>query len=191
MPATLLLFLALGLDTLAVALSLGLSGLPRQRWLRVGLTFAAFEGLMPMVGFVVGHRLVRSIGGPAAYAAAGLLIITGLLAITEALSGNEEDQHEQSTLPGDPGGRPLALLGLTVSLDELGVGFSLGVLKAPLGPALSYVALQAFVFTFAGLSLGQRIGGRLGDRAELTSGIILTLLGIAMLVNQATGGSFL
>jgi manganese efflux pump family protein len=192
MAATVLLFLALGLDTLAVALGLGLSGLPRERWLRVGLTFALFEGFMPVIGVVVGHRLVRSLGEPAGYLAAALLIIIGLLAIKEAASENDaEDDHAPAALPGDPGGRPLAWLGLSVSLDELGVGFSLGVLKTPLGPALSYVALQAFVFTFVGLSLGRRVGARLGERAELVSGIILTLLGIAMLANQAMGARFL
>ncbi len=192
MAAAVLLFLALGLDTLAVALGLGLSGLPRQRWLRVGLTFALFEGLMPVIGFLAGHGLVRSLGETAGYAAAALLIIIGLLTIKEAVAeDDEENDHEQVRLPGDPGGRPLAWLGLSVSLDELGVGFSLGVLKTPLGPALSYLALQAFVFTFVGLSLGRRIGVRLGERAELASGIILTLLGIAMLANQAMGGSLL
>jgi manganese efflux pump family protein len=192
MAATVLLFLALGLDTLAVALGLGLSGLPRPRWLRIGLTFALFEGLMPVIGLVIGHRLVGSLGEPVGYAAAALLILIGLLEIKEAVSEDEEEHdHTPATLPGEPGGRPLVWLGLSVSLDELGVGFSLGVLKAPLGPALSYLALQAFVFTFAGLSLGRRLGARLGERAELVSGIILTFLGIAMLANQAMGGSFL
>src|SRR5205807_1648343 len=101
-----------------------------------------------------GRRIVHSLGEPAGYAAGVLLIIIGLLAIKEAVSEDDEkNDHEHAALPGDPGGRPLALLGLSVSLDELGVGFSLGVLKAPLGPALSYLALQAFVFTFLGLSL--------------------------------------
>lgn len=192
MAATILLFLALGLDTLAVALGLGLSGLPRQRWMRVGFTFALFEGLMPVIGFVIGHGLVRRLGEPVGYAAAALLTIIGLLAIKEAVSEHDEDAgQKQSAFPGEPGGRSLALLGLSVSLDELGVGFSLGVLKAPLGLALSYLALQAFVFTFIGLSLGRRAGARLGERAELVSGVILTLLGVALLVEQAQGGHFL
>src|SRR5229473_7807391 len=101
MAATALLLLALGLDTLAVALGLGLSGLPRPRWLRVGLTFALFEGLMPVIGLVIGHRLIRSLGEPAGYAAAVLLIIIGLLTIKEAVSEeDEENDHAPAALPG-------------------------------------------------------------------------------------------
>src|SRR5438445_12468246 len=118
MAATVLLFLALGLDTLAVTLGLGLSGLPRRRWLRVGFTFALFEGLMPVIGFVVGHRLVRSWGEPAGYAAAVLLIIIGLFAIKEAVSEkDEENDHDLATLPGRPVRRLRVWPGRSVSLD--------------------------------------------------------------------------
>lgn len=182
-----ILLLSLGLDTFAVALGLGLSGLPRSHWRRVGLTFALFEGGMPVVGLLIGHRVQNAIGGWAGTIAAGLLIPVGLLAIKEALS--EEDADEKK-LPAVQG-KQLRLTGLSVSLDELAVGFSLGVLHVALGPTPAYVALQAFGITFLGLSLGVRLGARLEDKAELASGIVLTLLGIALLINQATGSHFL
>ncbi len=179
------LFLSLGLDTLAVALGLGLGGLPRSRWLRVGLTFAFFEGLMPVAGLLLGHGLGRLLGHVAGYAAAVLLIVVGALAIREALAGDDDEDQDEKALAVE--GRALLLTGLSVSLDELAVGFSLGVLKVPLGPALAYIAVQAFALTFVGLALGNRWGGRLGDRAELVSGVVLTLLGVALLVGEATG----
>lgn len=181
-----LLFLSLGLDTLAVAVGLGLSGLPRAHWRRVGLTFAFFEGLMPVVGLFIGHGLSHAFGEVAGYGAAGLLVLVGVLAVREALTG-EDDERES---PDVSGGR-LLLAGLSVSLDELAVGFSLGVLHAPVGPALAFIALQAFALTLLGLSLGQRLGGRFGERAELASGTVLILLGFAVAVEQLTGGPFL
>ncbi len=185
MIATAVLFLSLGLDTLAVSLGLGLSGLPRARWLRVGLTFAVFEGVMPIMGLLLGHGLSAVLGVVAGYAAAVLLIVIGLLAIREALADDDKAP------PLLENGKRLLLAGLSVSLDEFAVGFSLGVLQVPLGPALIYLAAQAFVFTFAGLSLGRHIGAALGERAELCSGIVLALLGVLLLVNQATEGHFL
>lgn len=189
MLATLIIFVSLGLDTLAVSLGLGLSGLPRNRWLRVGLTFALFEGLMPVVGLLVGHRLGSALGEIASYAAAGILIAIGLLTIKEARS--EDPPAPIGGLPPREEQRPLLLTGLSVGLDELAVGFALGVLRVPLGPSLAYIAVQAFALTFVGLFLGQRLGTRLGERAELMSGVVLTLLGVALLISEATGSHFL
>jgi len=192
MLTQLALFLSLGLDTLAVALGLGLGGLPRRRWLRVGLTFAFFEGAMPVVGLIVGHGLSRVFGHFASYAAAVLLIVVGALAIREALTGDDDDAgDDEGGEARSMEGQQLLLTGLSVSLDELAVGFSLGVLRVPLGPTLAYIAVQAFAVTFLGLSLGRQWGSRLGDRAELVSGVVLTLLGVALLLAEATGRQLL
>jgi manganese efflux pump family protein len=182
--AAVLLFVSLGLDTLAVAVGLGLAGLARSRWASVGFTFALFEGLMPLVGLVIGRGLTNELGALAGYVAAGVLIVVGLLTVREALSGDEDK------ITVIPEGHRLLLTGLSVSLDEVAVGFSLGTLRVPLVPALIYVGAQAFVFTFIGLSMGRRIGARLGEMAELAAGVVLTLLGVALLVSQATGRQF-
>lgn len=184
MIAAALLFLSLGLDTFAVAIGLGLSGLPRSQWRRVGLAFAFFEGVMPIVGLVVGNHLGHAVGQWAGYGAAGLLILVGAHEIRGSLSDDDDK------LPSVEGGK-LLLAGLSVSLDELAVGFSLGVLRVPVGPALGYIALQAFVITFLGLSWGTRIGRRSGEKAELVGGIVLAVLGLALLTNQLTGNRFL
>ncbi len=189
MIATLVLFLSLGLDTLAVSVGLGLSGLPRSRWVRVGVTFALFEGLMPVLGLLIGKSLSEKLGEIAAYAAAVILIVIGLLALREALT--EDDNNDGDDLVEKTQGNRLLLTGLSVSLDELAVGFSLGVLQVPVGIALIYIAIQAFALTFIGVSFGGRLGAHLGRRAELASGIILTLLGVALLVGEVTAVTFL
>jgi putative Mn2+ efflux pump MntP len=188
MIATVILFASLGLDTLAVSLGVGISGLPRARWLRLGLTFAAFEGGMPIVGLLVGRWLGPNLGALAAYLAAGLLLAIGILAIREALG---DDDLTDTVAEASMTGRSLLLTGFSIGLDELAVGFSLGVLGVSLGPALGYIAVQAFVLTIAGLFLGERVGARLGERAELASGIALSLLAVALIVNEATGVGFL
>jgi putative Mn2+ efflux pump MntP len=184
MLAAILLFVSLGLDTLAVAVGLGLAGLPRARWLRVGITFALFEGLMPLVGLLIGQTLSSTLGALAEYAAALILIVVGGLAVREALG--EDDDDAVPALAAVEGPR-LFWTGFTISLDELAVGFSLGVLQVAIGPALAYIAVQALALTGLGLALGRRLGVRLGSRAELVSGIVLLLLGVGLLAQQILG----
>lgn len=193
MIATAIIFFSLGLDTFAVSLGLGLSGLPRARWPRVGLTFALFEGLMPVIGLLIGQRLGMLVGAVASYLAAGILVVIGGLEIKEAVMDDDDDDDDDAPgnaiLTGERE-RPLVLVGLSVSLDELAVGFALGVLHVPLGPALVYIAVQAFALTFVGLLIGRRLGKRFGERAELAAGVVLALLGVALFVSEITGTHF-
>lgn len=188
--ATAIIFFSLGLDTLAVSLGLGLSGLPRSRWARVGLIFALFEGLMPIVGLLIGQRLGTFFGEVAEYIAAAILIVIGALEIKEAFTDDDDDDEPITLAMTGEKQRPLVLVGLSVSLDELAVGFALGVLHVSIGLALAYIAVQAFALTFVGLAIGRRLGRRFGERAELAAGIVLALLGVTLLVSAITGTHF-
>jgi putative Mn2+ efflux pump MntP len=44
------LILPLALDTFAVSAAIGVAGIDKRQRLRLSLVFAAFEGLMPLVG---------------------------------------------------------------------------------------------------------------------------------------------
>lgn len=192
MIATVALFLSLGLDTLAVAIGLGVGGLQRQRWVRVGVTFGFFEGVMPVIGLLVGQHLSRVFGEIASYGAGVLLLALGAWEIREAVVGDDPTAPLERPAKAEAGravrqDRSILITGFSVSLDELAVGFSLGVLGIALGPALLYIAVQAFVLTFLGLWLGTRVGARFGERAELAAGIVLTLLGAALIAGEATG----
>jgi putative Mn2+ efflux pump MntP len=160
---------------------------------RVGLVFALFEGAMPLVGLLVGQGLSEVVGDLADYAAGLALILLGGLTVREALEEADEDEADEggsdevARLLAADSPRALLVAGLTVSLDELAVGFALGTLAVPLGPALAYIGVQAFVLTVLGLTLGGRLGHRLGNRAELAAGGLLIVLGLALLGGQFFG----
>ena len=171
------LILPLALDTFAVAAALGLQRLASRDRLRVTLLFTAFEGGMPLVGAVLGAALGRVVGGAAQWVAVAVLAGAGLL----MLLSRDGDEDRLGRLARARG--PLLLaLGLSVSLDELAIGFSLGLLRLPLLVACLAIAAQAAIATQLGLRLGGRVGEGLRENAERAAGVALIVLAIVLLI---------
>ena len=77
------------------------------------------------------------------------------------------------------------VLGLSISLDELVIGFSLGLLGLPVGLVIAAIAVQAFTVTQLGLRLGSHVSERLREAAELIAGLALIGLAIALLAERS------
>jgi putative Mn2+ efflux pump MntP len=173
------LVLPLGLDTFAVAAALGMIGAGPATRLRVSVLFTAFEAGMPLVGLALGAPLGHAIGEAADYVAIGVLLAFGLYTL---LSGEEHEEQQLARLAQARGAGAL-LLGLSISLDELAIGFTLGLLRLPALLVIALIALQAFIVTQLGLRLGGRVSERLRETAERLAGLALTGLAIALLVD--------
>ncbi len=171
------LVVPLSLDTFAVAAALGMVGVSPARRLRISLLFSAFEAGMPLIGLALGAPLGDVIGGAADYIAIGILLAVGLYTLLGA-EQNEEERLGQLT---QMNGLGALVLGVSISLDELAIGFTLGLLRLPAGLVIVLIALQAFIVAQLGLRLGSRLSERLREGAELLAGAALTALGIALL----------
>ncbi len=172
------LIVPLGLDTFAVAAALGIGGLRRQDRLRVTLLFTAFEMGMPLVGFF-GGQLVGTLAGNAAdYLAIAILIALGLFMLRPG--GDDQDQGRVGLLARTRGLAALGL-GISISLDELAIGFTLGLLRLPILLVIVLIGVQTFVLTQLGLLLGSRIGERVREGAERLAGVALAALGLVLL----------
>lgn len=171
------LVLPLGLDTFAVAAALGTARLGPRRRVRISLLMAGFEAGMPLVGLALGAPLGRAIGSGADYVAIGVLLGFGLYTL---LSAEDEDVEGFASLSG----WPAVLLGLSISLDELAVGLTFGLLHLPVIPAIILIALQAFVFSQLGMRLGTGLSDRARESAERLAGVALVLLAVGLLVEK-------
>ena len=69
-------------------------------------------------------------------------------------------------------------------MDELAIGFSIGLAGVPVAVVIVAIALQAFLAAQLGLALGAKIGERWRERAERVAGIALILLGAYLLTAQ-------
>jgi putative Mn2+ efflux pump MntP len=173
--------LPLGLDSFAVAAAIGAVQVTtaRQR-LRISLVFVIFEGGMPLIGLGLGSALARGIGPAADYLAAAAVIGAGAW-ILLAGDKNEEDRASRFT---SSHGLALVALGISISMDELAIGFSIGLAGVPVAVVIVAIALQAFLAAQLGLALGAKIGERWRERAERVAGIALILLGAYLLTEQ-------
>jgi putative Mn2+ efflux pump MntP len=174
------LVLPLGLDTFAVAAALGMIGTTPATRLRVSVLFTAFEAGMPLIGLALGAPLGHAIGDTADYLAIGVLLAFGLYTL---LSTTEHEERQLAQLAQARGPRAL-LLGLSISLDELAIGFTLGLLRLPAALVIALIAVQAFTVTQLGLRLGNRVSERLREGAERLAGLALTGLAITLLAEK-------
>ena len=155
------LVLPLGVDTFAVAAALGVSGLDPKRRLRVSLLMASFEAGMPLIGLALGAPVGHAIGAAADYIAIGVLLAFGLY----TLLARDDDEENVDRLANATGWGAV-LLGLSISLDELAIGFTLGLLRLPALLVIILIGAQAFILSQLGLRLGARVGSELREGAE-------------------------
>jgi putative Mn2+ efflux pump MntP len=173
--------LPLCLDTFAVAAALGVTRPTGAQRIRFSLLFAAFEGGMPVIGLVVGAGLGRVIGGWSEYVAIAALAILGAYMLWSRDGNADEDRVQKLAAASGPA---VIALGLSVSLDELAIGFSLGLLNVPIVPAIVLIAVQAFVVSQVGFALGGRIGEATREGAERLAGAVLIVIAGALLVGR-------
>lgn len=177
-----LFVLPLGLDTFAVAAALGMRGLPARERLRVSLVMSTFEMAMPVVGLLLGHALGRLIGNAADYLAIAVLAALGVWMLLH----QDDDESERVGRLASGHGLAVVALGLSISLDELAIGFTIGLLHLSVWLAIALIGAQAFLFAQLGLRLGTRLNESLRERAEQAAGLALIALAALLAVEQLT-----
>jgi putative Mn2+ efflux pump MntP len=166
--------LPLSLDSFAAAAAFGTTRPGLRQRIRVSLIFVVFEAGMPLIGLGAGTALARAIGAVAGYLAAAAIIVVGGWLL---LSGRDDGPPDAAARLTHSRGLAVLALGLSISLDELAIGFGLGLVRLPLIPVITAIAVQAFIASQLGLWLGALISNALRERAEQLAGIALILLG--------------
>jgi putative Mn2+ efflux pump MntP len=102
------------------------------------------------------------------------------------LLSSDQDEEDKAARITTSRGLALIGLGISISLDELAIGFSMGLTRLPAVAVIAAIALQAFIAAQLGLATGARIAERWRERAERLAGIALILLGIYLTAEQLT-----
>jgi putative Mn2+ efflux pump MntP len=158
----------------AVSVGVGMKGADRWVKIRIGIAFATAEVTMTVLGVLLGQAAGRFLGDAAGYLGFAALVGVGVYMIYEALHGTEEGGGFDLSR-----GFGLVLGALSISLDSLGIGFSILYIGVPLGISLVFIGVASIISTTLGLALGRRLGVVAEEQAALWAGVVLILTGIA------------
>ena len=75
-------------------------------------------------------------------------------------------------------------LAIATSIDALAVGVTFAFLQVNVLPAVCLIGITTFVFSVAGVAIGNVFGARYKSKAELAGGVVLILLGTKVLLEH-------
>jgi putative Mn2+ efflux pump MntP len=172
----LLIALSVGLDSFAAAVAIGLGGAAKSVRYRTAFIFGLFGTGAPVIGLALGHQVASKLGGHANLIGGGLLVLTGLyLTIAAIRKVDDKDVKE-----ADQSWGKLLLIGVSVSIDNLIIGFSLGTRHQSLITSTIAIGIAVVGLTLLGLELGSKLSKKAEQYSELLSGLILLIVGILL-----------
>lgn len=179
---SILLGVGLAMDAFSVSLANGLNepGMSRARACAIAGTFAGFQFLMPMLGWVCVHTLVEKFAAFQRFVpwiALGLLLWIGGSMLRDGIRGG--DEAETSGV----GVGALLLQGVATSIDALSVGFTIAAYDSAAAFICSLIiAGVTFGICMGGLRIGRTVGTRLSGKASILGGVILILIGLEIFI---------
>ncbi|MHB8145905.1 MAG: manganese efflux pump MntP [Vulcanimicrobiaceae bacterium] len=170
--------LSLALDVFAVSIGVGVRGVPRKEKIRIGIAFATAEIVMNLAGVGLGLAVGKLLGEVAGYIGFVALLCLGCFMMYES---RREESHPLDMSRG----WGLFIASLSISLDSLGIGFSILYINVPLVESLAVIGTVSIAATATGISVGRRLGEHIGEHAEFLGGVLLALTGAGFILLKA------
>lgn len=180
----LLLAVGLSMDAFAVSVCKGLA--MKKATIRAQVTcgawFGGFQGLMPLIGFLLGTMFADAIQSIDHWIAFGLLALIGINMLREAFSKECDCCCGEN---GDLSVKTMFVMAVATSIDALAVGISLAMAgNVNIWLAVALIGVVTFLLSGVGVRIGNIFGARFEKKAEATGGIILILLGLKILLEH-------
>ena len=176
-----LIAVALAMDSFAVSITTGsvLKQFHLKAMGKISFLFALFQGALPVIGWYAGDSFEEYIRDYDHWVAFILLALIGGKMIYESFWGEEETAYL------DPHSfRKMATLAIATSIDAFAIGISFSVLNIEIFYPAFIIGIVTFIFSFAGLTIGIRLGRAFGSKVELIGGLILISIGVKILLEH-------
>ncbi len=177
MPWYKLIFLGIiiGSNNLAASLALGALGQHARQW-RIIFVFGFFEFCIPLLGIWLGQRLATMIEQELEWLSIGLLLAMAVFMIYSGVRHRPTDEKIADRVTSWAG---LVVLAAGLSLDNLIIGFSLGLGSISALLVAGVIAFFSMLFTWIGIQLGDSSRKHWEQYAEIGAGLLLIFLVIA------------
>ena len=177
MVTLLLLGFALSLDSFRVSLGLGTLKLSRLRQLQIVIAFGVCDALAPLIGLLIGKSLLKVIGPWVEHLGPLLLCVYGVYVvyIARRCAGRETGETDRWMVLGLP---------LTLSLDNLVAGTTLGMIGFPMLLSVTIIGVMSALLSLAGLRLGRAAVSLLPVKMELIGGVVLIFIALSFVVED-------
>ena len=170
----------LSMDAFAVSVCKGLS-VPKMKLshaLTCGVYFGGFQGLMPLIGYLLGSQFEEAIVSIDHWVAFVLLGLIGFNMIKES----REEGCE--TMDSSFGVKAMIPLAVATSIDALAVGVTFAFLRVNIFWAVLFIGVITFTLSSIGVKVGNVFGVRFKSKAEFAGGLILILMGTKILLEH-------
>ena len=182
---SIMLGVGLAMDAFSVSLANGLNepNMKRSKIAGVAGIFAAFQGVMPLTGWLCVHTIVQYFTAFEAlipWIALGLLGFIGGKMLYEGIKGGDDEEEK----PG-VGLAALMVQGVATSIDALSVGFTIsGYNLAEAVLSCLLIGVVTFFICCAGVWIGKKAGDRLAGKAGILGGSILIFIGLEIFITS-------
>ncbi|MBI9068297.1 MAG: manganese efflux pump [Salinivirgaceae bacterium] len=177
----LLIAIGLAMDSVTVSISCGLilNKFNIKNTLRIALFMGFFQGIMPVIGWLLGSTFKGYIEAIDHWIAFFILLFLGTRMIYQQLTSNNEYKCFDPT-----SNKVLLGLALATSIDALAVGVTFSIVHTSLLYAASIIASTSFVLSFMAVYLASIFKNKLKFPFELVGGIILISIGLKILIEH-------
>ena len=176
-----LISIGLAMDAFAVSICKGLSmkKLDMKKALIIGLYFGFFQGMMPVLGYLLGKNFSDIVEVVDHWIAFILLGFIGGKMIKESLSKDDEGCTDDVSF------KTMIVLAIATSIDALAVGITFAFLRNTyLVISFVLIGVITFVLSVLGVKIGNVFGDKYEKKAEFAGGLILILLGLKILLEH-------
>ena len=182
-----LLGVGLAMDAFSVSMANGLHEpqMSRTKSAKVAGTFALFQAVMPMAGWICVHTIVELFSAFEQFIPWIALLLLGYIGGKMLLEGIKGEETEEAA---ELSAGALFVQGVATSIDALSVGFTISEYGWLMALVCSLIiAVVTFFICEAGLSIGRKFGTKLSGKASILGGVILIGIGIEIFLTGILG----